>query len=295
MGYTAKIVLDSVSPIGARLTTLEVSIPKWVQAELNTHRMLSKNSASSRAIPSAKLLQRVKDDPVIPVWWGKNQKGMQANEELQGEEREASENIWRLAGTRAMQVVESLLDIGLHKQITNRLIEPWMFTTVIVTATEFDNFLNLRVHRAAQPELRKVAVIGKDLMEVSTPTPLKAGEWHLPYLPQEEADTLLEDGWPWRDVVMVCAGRCARVSYLTHDGRRAPLEDLRLAQDLLRDGHMSPFEHAARAMDAVEWQIYAAHAAEQWYKNRIPVGNFWGWDQFRKSLTGEHVFGSAAT
>lgn len=165
MSYDAKIVLDSVGPNGARATTFELTMPRIVLAEFNTHRMFSRNAASSRAIPVEKLLKRIEDDPMLPVFWGKNQSGMQAAEELTGEARERAHLEWLLMRDYAVDSARVLAGpkINLHKQIANRIVEPWMFTTVVVTATEWDNAWGLRVDPAAQPEFEKVMHKAYDL------------------------------------------------------------------------------------------------------------------------------------
>lgn len=124
MGFAAKVVQDSVSPNGVRLTTMEARFPRIILAELNTHRMFSRNSASSRAIPVTRMMEQVRTDPFIPVHFGKNQPGMQANAELEGDARKCAEEAWLAASVDALRYAQVLLDLGLHKQITNRLLEP---------------------------------------------------------------------------------------------------------------------------------------------------------------------------
>src|SRR4051812_43727861 len=128
--YQTRILRDSIAPCGRRLTTWELTYPRFVHAELMTHRMFSRNSASSRAIPTEKLMARVREDPALPVWWGRNQAGMQADGELGDEPRAAAQHLWLKARDQMLEMVERLSAVGLHKQITNRLIEPWMFITV---------------------------------------------------------------------------------------------------------------------------------------------------------------------
>lgn len=274
MGYSARILKDSIGPNGIRLTTLEVTFPRIVLAEWNTHRVFSRNSASSRAIPVQKMLQKVLDDPFIPIYWGKNQKGMQAEQELDASQQETALKLWLDARDRAVSVVQDLLQLGIHKQITNRLLEPFLFHTVIVSSTEWDNFDNLRDHKDAQPEIQRAASLLKQARAASTPRVLKPGEWHLPLVDDEER--LLAEGYSYAQLVRICVGRCTRVSYLTHDGKRDPQADLDLADRLQVSGHMSPFEHAAMALTERE---------TQW------SGNFRGWLQYRKTLAGEAVFG----
>ena len=85
MSYDARIIADSMGPNGARVTTFELTMPRIVLAEHNTHRMYSRNAASSRAIPVEKMLTPIEEAPMLPVWWGKNQSGMQAREVLSDE------------------------------------------------------------------------------------------------------------------------------------------------------------------------------------------------------------------
>lgn len=275
MGYSAKIVADSISKAGHRVTTMEVTFPRLVLAEFNTHRMFSRNSASSRAIPVAKQLERIKSDPFVPEYWGANQAGMQAHAELEGDARDQAKVEWLAARDDAVAHVEKLLDIGLHKQITNRLLEPFMWHTVIVTATDWSNFFALRANEMAQPEIRTIAEMMLNIYEKSTPTELADDEWHLPLIQDEERDGTFERSEAARKI---SAARCARVSYLTHDGKRDLDADITLYTRLTSGGHMSPLEHVARPLTADE-------AAEGEYH-----GNFCGWMQLRKLVPHEDDF-----
>jgi thymidylate synthase ThyX len=299
MVYSAYVIADSVSEAGVRLTTMEVTLPRIVLAEFNTHRMFSRNSASSRAIPVAKQLQKIKDDPFIPVHFGANQAGMQADDELRGEARAAAEAEWLAARDSAVSHVERLLEIGLHKQITNRILEPWMWQTILVTATEWANFYALRANPQAQPEIRIAAELMQAAMEASTPVLKYEGEWHLPligYTPPVErfsgfdewaqaiSDAELELEWAKEnpsEAIKVSVGRCARVSYLTHDGVRDHSKDIELYERLVSSGHMSPTEHVATPS-------YFENDSEAWFLGETPwSGNFYGWQQFRKTLPSE--------
>lgn len=290
----AKIVLDSVGPNGARLTTFELTYPRMVHAELMTHRMFSRNSASSRAIPTEKLLARIEDDPAGPVWWGKNQSGMQAREALTGSDLEAAQKTWLMLRDNAVREARFLAGtIGLHKQIANRVVEPWMFIVVIVTATEFGNFFALRDHADAQPELAACAAKAHVLYKESVPRKLDSGQWHLPFVTgNDEADL---HGYHDEARCFISTGRCARVSYLTHDGKRDPEADIALAKERIQpSGHMSPFEHVAQAMTQSEWTHYGAKLMTDWIIDRVPPGNLWGWRQLRKTIKNEHDFGLLA-
>lgn len=293
MSYDAKLILDSVGPNGARATTFELSMPRIVLAEFNTHRMFSRNAASSRAIPVEKLLKRIEEDPMLPVWWGKNQSGMQASEELTGEARKNAEEIWLGARDTAVETARLLASpsVNLHKQISNRIVEPWMFTTVICTATEWDNAWALRVDPAAQPEFERTMHMAYDAYRSSVPRSLKSGEWHLPYVTGYDEPELRENGHTEDELCLISIGRCARVSYLTHDGQRDPKADIALPKSrLIPSGHMSPTEHPLQAMTASEWAIYGQQLASEWVNNRVPTGNAWGFKQYRKTLKNEHNF-----
>jgi thymidylate synthase ThyX len=263
MAYHAEVLLDSVNPAGQRLTTFVLRFPRFVLSEFNTHRMFSRNASSSRAIPTTKLMQQLREDPVIPVEWGRNQAGMQAHEVLGPDAARAAEAGWLAARDAALVHAEQLRATGVHKQIVNRVLEPWMWTSVIVSSTTYDNFFTLRCHPDAQPEIKRLADLMRVAFETSRPAPRGAGEWHLPFVGEVDADLTIEDR------KQVSVARCARVSYLTHVGTRDIEADKVLHQRLLDAGHWSPFEHVAVAgADATRhnnfsgWQAYR-HQMEQ--------------------------------
>jgi hypothetical protein len=310
--YAVKILADSVSPAEHRLTTFEICFPRIVLAEFNTHRMFSRNSASSRAIPVKKMLERVRVDPFVPAAWPKNQKGMSASEELTEEMGHEAEFTWRELRNHAMNAAHRLAfpaeDGGLdvHKQIANRLLEPWLWHTVIVSATDWSNYFHLRNNVKAQPEIQTAAKMMEELYKTSEPKQLKEGQWHLPLVTEEEMDMDADLSAPWEEMteaewlknwVKICCARCARVSYLTHDGKRDPQEDLRLYGDLVQPGHMSPLEHAARPMAEHELHYFKTPTftwnseLETWSvdeeKPLYYLGNYNGWVQHRKMIPGE--------
>lgn len=274
MSYDVKIIKDSISQFGDRLTTLEVTFPRIVLSEFNTHRMLSRNSASSRAIPIDKIIKKVEENPFIPSHWGKNQKGMQAHCEIDTNLFPSAVDNWLAARDEAVKSARVLQTLGVHKQIVNRLLEPFMWHTVIVTATDWDNFFALRCHTDAQPEIKFAAEIMKSAMSNSNPHTCSADAWHMPLT--HDIDVLLRENHTPEDLKLISAGRCARVSYLTHNGSREPSTDIELAKKLLLSGHMSPFEHVARPMTYIE-------RSSKGYS-----GNLKGWIQFRKLLPNEN-------
>jgi thymidylate synthase ThyX len=261
VAYNARVLLDSVSPVGVRLTTLEVTFPRFVLAEFNTHRLFSRNSASSRAVPTAKLLERVERDPAIPLEWGRNKSGMSATDVLVGEDAEEAKRVWLDARDGAVSQAQRLLELNVHKQELNRLLEPFLWHTVIVTATEWDNFFELRCAPTAQPEIRAAALKMREAIVASRPQPVEYGAWHTPLL-QDDEYTLDPETRK-----RISAARCARVSYLTHGGTREIDKDLELYERLKSGRHLSPFEHIATpSADA------AFHA------------NFRGWIQMRREV-----------
>lgn len=285
MGFNVRMLCDSVSLDGARLTTMEVTMPRLVLSEFNTHRMLSRNSASSRAIPVEKRIAMVEADPFVPEAFGRNKKGMQANENLDGEEAHDARFAWLSARDEAVRWARRLAQIGVHKQLANRLIEPFCWQTIIVSATEWDNFFALRCHPDAQPEIRKAAEMMKEAYNTSVPERLHLGMWHVPLIP--DVHELINSGFSMNEICRISVGRCARVSYLTHDGKRDPRADIELCSKLQSSGHMSPFEHVARPLtqdDIVQRGLTSY---------RPFVGNFCGWVQFRKLIPNEDNFKKA--
>lgn len=271
MGTSARVLADSIGPNGVRLTSLEVTLPRIVLAELLTHRVFSRNSASSRAIPVERMIQKVLTDPFIPETWGANQKGMQAERNVDEGRAQEARLRWLVARDHAVTEATKLLSLGIHKQLANRLLEPFLWTTVLITATEWDNFFALRRHSDAQPEIQRVAGVMMEAREGSRPERKLEGEWHRPL--SEDMEDLKFDGYTDDQINRIIVGRCARVSYNTHDGKKDPKADLALANRLLESGHMSPFEHVARASLDMGW-----------------FGNFYGWNQLRKDIPSEDVF-----
>jgi thymidylate synthase ThyX len=273
MTITAQIVTDSISSENVRLTTMVLTYPRFIHAEFMTHRMFSRNAASSRAIPIKKMIEKIKIDPAMPIYWGKNQPGMQAAEELDDMRKMLAQNYWLTACDQAVALAEMMQTLDLHKQISNRILEPFMNITVICTATDWDNFFFLRLDPAAQPEIQALAREMYSAYKTSKPELVSYYNWHLPYVPKEEAQEL--------GVALskkCSAARCARVSYLNHDGTNPSIDkDLQLfnrlviREDKTKPGHWSPLEHVATPLQS-------RHESS---------GNFKGWLQFRKEYNNE--------
>ena len=236
---SAKVICDSVNPSGDRLTTFVLTYHRLVHSEFMTHRMLSKNSSSSRAIPVEKMIALVESQEIYPLHWGKNQKGMSARQEI--DNIELAKEIWSEARQDAIKHAKHLLESGVHKQVVNRLLEPFSSITVICSGTEYQNFFNQRCHPDAQPEIRALADKMKAAYDASVPDKLNAGDWHIPLI--KEIPTV-------GDLVKISVGRCARVSYLNHEGKDDSKADVKLHDRLLtaQPPHLSPFEHVAIAL-----------------------------------------------
>jgi thymidylate synthase ThyX len=242
MGISATVKLDSVSPQGARLTTMEVRCHRYVLSEFNTHRVFSRNSASSRAIPVRKTLERVQADPAIPAEWGKTCRGMSAHQEVDESTINEAMDVYNSMLSSVLDGVSRLNELGIHKQVANRFLEPFSWHTIVVTATNWDNFFAQRCHPDAQPEIRILAEKMKEAYDNSTPVLVNTDDYHTPYILPCEYESLSVE-----ERIKISIARCARVSYLTHDGKRDISEDLKLYDRLASADppHHSPFEHVA--------------------------------------------------
>ena len=316
---SATVIADSISESGKRITTFELEYPRWIHAECKTHRIiseedetviilqnnvalmddpnLSRNAASSRAIPIQKVIEQVTDNPATPIHWGKNQPGMQANGELSSI---TGNYLWRKARDSAVAIVKTFSEAGYHKQVVNRLLEPFQFIKVVCTATEFDNFFYLRDHPEAQPEIAELARCMKKAQAQSKPNTLYVGEWHLPYIKlyqtyhhvayhlYDEPHTKLS----LEDAIKVSTSMCAQVSYRKSDNSID--KALRIYDQLVtkKPVHASPTEHLATPIpirtrsNVAPWPDGVTHIDRN---NNLWSGNFNGWIQARQLIPG-HVY-----
>lgn len=308
----SEIIADSLNSKGNRLTTFILEYPRIIHSELLTHRVFSKNAASSRAIPIEKMIQQVIDNPAMPVWWGKNEAGMKAKEELdnvkirgwcelnedwgdgehidcQGTDLDHAKRIWLQARDKAIKYVKQLNSLGLHKQIGNRILEPWFNIRVILSGTEFENFFALRAHPDAQPELQSLAYKMLEEYNKSQPKKLNEGEWHIPfgdkidlekliivYAKNETYNLLIQKRTESLEKlkIKIAIARCARVSYFNYEGKDDYESDIKLCDRLFGSvpKHLSPTEHVASAMDNSNW-----------------CGNYRGFKQYRKYFENENL------
>lgn len=317
---TAKVICDSISESGKRITTFELEYPRYIHCELLTHRMLSKNCSSSRAIPIEKMLGYIENNMAVPVYLGRNKSGMQAVEEI--ELKDEALSVWKDSFYQVEDSVNDLLDLKVHKQIANRLTEPYQMMKVVVTATEWDNFFNLRIDKDAQPELVMLADKMFNAMQGSMPKTLKVGQWHLPYVEVEadsdssrceyfiydkdetESETngyMYKIGLPLEDAIKISVASCAAVSYRTENMTLAKADkifDMLINAETL---HSSPFEHVAKPI--IDEDLYSVDYTNPDLQTRVKntlstakgvthinnkgefcSGNFTGWIQYRHLL-----------
>lgn len=292
-GITSKIIADSISSVsGDRITTFELEYHRYIHGELMTHRMFSRNAASSRAIPVKNMLELIRNSPAIPIHWGKNQAGMQAKEEGDahlGFDQELSNGwkstsyltrdaAWKAGADSAAMLAEKFSDAGYHKQIVNRLVEPFQMIKVVVTATSFDNFFWLRFHEDAQPEIADLARCMLVAYKRSKPQELNPGEWHVPYVDvsfDESGIVYSVDGVPITGdyAIKVSASCCAQVSYRKSDNSLEKAETVWERLVASQPVHASPTEHQATPMQSPEGFIIV-HTEQGWH------------NEFEKGVTG---------
>lgn len=313
----AKIVADSVNTNGNRITTFELEYPRFIHSELMTHRLFSRNAMSSRAVPVSKMIEQVRNNPATPIHWGKNQSGMQARTEHTEDvldntgEAFSVQDWWYLSAEEAASSAEAMEEAGYHKQIVNRLLEPFQMMKTVLTATEFSNFFWLRLDEDAQPEIHELALCMKSAYDESNPELLKAGEWHTPYVEHYRYEDGLKYGVEdsegytrfvtTKEAIAISSSCCAQVSYRNIDNS---FEKAMKVYERLGVGgskiHASPFEHVATPMEAVvrwdsdkpftnpkntrdpeSWQRGVTHLDKD---GNLWSGNFKGWIQHRQLL-----------
>ncbi|AGV99310.1 putative thymidilate synthase [Escherichia phage vB_EcoP_PhAPEC5] len=309
----ATVIADSVHhATGTRITTFELVYPRFIHSEFMTHRVFNRNASSSRAIPTSKFIEQVRNEPVMPSHWGKNQKGMQADEELTPMEIEDAKFIWDNAASSAAVYAEQLRRGQVHKQIVNRILEPFTHIRVVVTSTSWANFYGLRDHEDAQPEIRELAQAMRKAHNESVPTKLMQGHWHMPYITDNDLyvaydfckhQRITRDEPSSEEVygllLKVSAARCARASYNNFEGRPSTIEeDLGLFAKLVENQpiHASPTEHQATPMlfgdkfinnqNPLTWEQGVTSMDRE---GKLYSGNLLDFIQFRKLIPGETI------
>lgn len=310
---SAKVIADSIhSETGTRITTFELVYPRFIHSEFMTHRIFNRNASSSRAIPTDRFIEQVRNSPVFPSHWGKNQKGMQAHEELSEDQRGDAIFIWNQAASSAATYAEMLRRGQVHKQIVNRILEPFTHIRVVVTSTSWANFYGLRDHKDAQPEIRILAQEMKKAHAESIPSTLFWGEWHLPYITADDSvnaynhckyQRVTRDEPNSEEIygllLKVSAARCARASYNNFEGKPSTLEeDLSLFSKLVEDQpiHASPTEHQVTPMrrsmpyvNNMNPSTWEQGVTSMDREGKLYSGNILDFIQFRKLIPGETI------
>ena len=286
---TAKVICDSINEQGVRLTTFEIEYPRFIHSELMTHRSLSKNSSSSRAIPIQKMIDQIESNMAVPIYWGKNKSGMQAVEEVSKFDEAKSVLNWEQSFNYTKDRVKDMVDIGLHKQVPNRLTEPFQMMKVVITGTDWDNFFNLRIHPDAQPEICMLAYKMYKSMEASKTNLLKQGEWHLPYVEVERwgdelkyyvFDVSFDDDQSYGmkyekyleldEAIKISAASCASVSYRTEGmtlEKADKIFDMLIKAEVV---HSSPLEHCATPI-VEKFEYFDKEDLDTGYEVNLPL------------------------
>lgn len=255
-----ELILDSAYE-NSRVSTFTITLPKFLLQELNTHKTINKNAASSRALPFNKVLSLAS---FTPIFWSKNEKGMQGHESLNELESLEAFTHWESAKSYAKKVASRLEKTGCHKQIVNRIVEPFTMATVIATSDKWPMFFALRCSEDVEPNLAFVATKMLRQYLESTPKILAPSEWHIPLIKPEENEFELEKK------LVKSAARCARVSYVNFYGKDVYEDDLRLHDMLLESKHMSPFEHQVQCQPSSHSGCYS----DPWVTYRSTVESY---------------------
>lgn len=292
MTIKAKVIADSVSLSGKRITTLELEYPRFIHSEFMTHRMFSRNAASSRAIPINKMHELINNNPAMPLHWGVNKAGMSADAEIK--ETLLAKKRWKFAAYSAVINSELLQKLGLHKQVVNRITEPFQHIKTVVTATEFANFFELRDHKDAQPEIADLAAKMREAMKKSEPKVIREYEWHVPYVTSVRGNDNVLKYWADEETEIdvdqarkISASCCAQVSYRNSD---SSLQKAEMIFDRLINSapiHASPIEHQATPIpefyhtkpNPSPWVLGVTSLDR---KGQRWSGNFNGWIQYRQ-------------
>lgn len=306
MTIKVKLLQKSLGPYSdACLGTFELVYPRMIHSEVLTHKQLSRNCASSRAIPIETMLKEIENDIAVPVHWGKNQSGMQAKEELQGEALDDAKYLWGLSARNAVKVSRKLAATGVHKQVANRITEPYQHMKTVMSGTDWKNVFYLRNHKDADPTIALLFKQMQELWENTEELAVDTDEFHTPYV---ESLMTAKGGVIWReyfnenheiisveDAIKISASCCAQTSFRKNDSSadKADMVYDRLVNS--KPVHASPFEHQGKPMqkhenpfDASKWEPGITHVNRQ---GELFSGNFRGWIQHRQLIEGNFLPG----
>ena len=312
---SVRIVADSISPQGVRITTFELEYPRIIHSELMTHRLFSRNAMSSRAIPISKMIEQVRKNPAMPVQFGKNKPGMQddGNHNAEIDAGYSPEDWWQLAALSASRFAEAYSQAGYHKQVANRLLEPFQRMKTVVTATDWNNFFHLRADGDADPTIHKLASLMKQAVDESVPELLEPGQWHTPYVEHLYTVDVGEDVGEFHgycvldennepvmlrvdEAIAISVSCCAQVSYRVLNNTKDKALDIYKKLTSGDKVHASPFEHVATPMLENEASLWWDAQASDGVTHMDRKGNMWsgnlrGWVQYRQLVPNNVVAG----
>lgn len=297
---TARVVAYSVSEeTGEKIVTFELEYPRLVHSELMTHRLFSRNAASSRAIPVAKTIEMVRENPARPVRFGANQSGMQdkgvdrvvdevvIDDGMQYAHFSSIQEVWNDLAEVVCGYAEGISNAGFHKQVVNRILEPFQYIKTVLTFTgEGANFFGLRNHPDADPTIEELAQSMKEAMELAPIKYLKAGDWHMPYYKDGAFIKCRDRGL--QKALKISASCTAQVSYRKLDDSLEKAENVYARLVESKPVHASPTEHQATPLKKgigfrSKFVTHIDRQGNSW------SGNFRNWGQHRQIIP-ENVF-----
>ena len=300
-GIRAAVIANSVSAIsGEEIVTFLIDFPRFILAEINTHRNFSRNGASSRAIPVAKSIEAIQNHSYMPIHFGQNKAGMSADQEVDKTTKATAKCAWDFAARNAIDSAKTLNSLGIHKQVTNRVLEPFSYMRMVVTATEWDNFFWLRLHEDADPHINELARVMLFALQESVPTALQHGDYHVPFFgngywtPEIEA----RYGVTAQQAIEHSMSCCAQTSYRKLDMSSEKTEDIIKKLFGGSRAHSSCAEHQASPMAVPMLNLIPSEYLIADYIQVMPEathldrhGNFWSnnfkhWTQYRDSIEG---------
>jgi len=314
--FEAEAILASVSENSPPIYTVRLRYWRALHGEIMTHRVFNRNARSSRAVPVAKMIAEVRDTPFVPWHWGKNQKGMQASEECSnhienflhtGNDNDqiilTREEGWVQAANSAADHAQAYSNAGYHKQLCNRILEPFSFIDTLITATDWNNFFHLRDHADAEPHFGDLARIVKQAIDAVEPDFLGPDQWHLPYITNNDFKWAISKHGPAAVAVLrkISAARCARISYAPFDGNASYEAEIERYDMLVGSSavHASPLEHQASPDRMSIYRVtktddagFVTEVSNSYdWDNPKLHGSLRGWVQHRKLVPNEAVYG----
>lgn len=297
---SVEVIKDSYNEVfDSRITTLILEYPRIIHSELMTHRLFSRNASSSRAIPVSKVIEQVKDNPAIPVRFGKNQAGMQDSGEY--ENSEALKLLWIESSKLACNTATVMNDMKAHKQVINRILEPYQFIRVCLTSTNFANWFYLRNHPDADPTIHALAETMQEAMQESKSRKLFEGHWHVPFVEdyidftgeqifKDESGSVIS----LQEALIISSSCAAQTSYRKLDTSLEKAKDIYSKLIESKPCHSSPVEHSALVIAKKEdepYDYFAIEGVTHIDKNAVPwSGNFHGYIQYRQLIKDNAVY-----